>query len=418
MRLRGIPHARGRSFAAWSPQLHSSNRSFRSLCTRSSAPEKPTELASWWRFVGLCPVACSERRRDLVVRPHPSTDEMTRLVQAGRCVENKEMVKNSRDLQLHGRTWIPLGTAGSDAKPSPSSAESDSNPSPSKAEVGTQPLPRAVILLVHGYGDHSGFMHQPTVQRLVGMGCAVCAYDQQGHGRSQGLHGLVTDWRDLVDDGLMMAERLKTQFPTLPLIVMGESMGGAVALQMARRDATRQEADGSKRDPLLDSLILVAPMCAIMPELRPPQLVVTLLRCLSFYFPSLPITPIPSVLSRCFSDEAITRLAASDELRYSGKPRLATAREMMAMAEATEASLQSSDLTLPPFLCLHGGADTVTDPRVSEQLWQSAQRIRGKNQFELKIHEGALHGLLHEPEQNVFADIAKFLDQRVCRHLS
>jgi alpha-beta hydrolase superfamily lysophospholipase len=45
--------------------------------------------------------------------------------------------------------------------------------------------PRAVLLLVHGYAEHSG-RYGNLVEHFVPRGYAICALDHRGHGRSEG----------------------------------------------------------------------------------------------------------------------------------------------------------------------------------------------------------------------------------------
>jgi alpha-beta hydrolase superfamily lysophospholipase len=61
--------------------------------------------------------------------------------------------------------------------------------------------PRAehVLLLVHGFAEHSG-RYEHVGAWFAARGCAVHAYDQRGHGRSQGARGHVRRFADLLDD--------------------------------------------------------------------------------------------------------------------------------------------------------------------------------------------------------------------------
>ena len=45
--------------------------------------------------------------------------------------------------------------------------------------------PRAVVVLLHGYGEHSG-RYGHVADALTNVGAAVYAYDQRGYGRSEG----------------------------------------------------------------------------------------------------------------------------------------------------------------------------------------------------------------------------------------
>jgi len=65
-----------------------------------------------------------------------------------------------------------------------------------------------------------------------------------------------------------------------------------------------------------------------------------------------------------------------------------------------------------PFLSVHGGADKVTDPSVSELLYQSA----ASQDKTLKLYPGMWHALTSGESPNnirtVFQDIIAWLDHR------
>ncbi len=60
-------------------------------------------------------------------------------------------------------------------------------------------LPRGVVLIVHGLGEHAG-RYDALGQFLVQRGFAVRAYDHFGHGQSSGRHGTLSSDTRLLDD--------------------------------------------------------------------------------------------------------------------------------------------------------------------------------------------------------------------------
>jgi len=70
-----------------------------------------------------------------------------------------------------------------------------------------------------------------------------------------------------------------------------------------------------------------------------------------------------------------------------------------------------------PFLIVHGGADKVTDPSVSELLYQSA----ASQDKTLKLYPGMWHALTSGESPNnirtVFQDIIAWLDHRSTQEL-
>ncbi|KAL6011215.1 hypothetical protein ACLOJK_001660 [Asimina triloba] len=75
-------------------------------------------------------------------------------------------------------------------------------------------------------------------------------------------------------------------------------------------------------------------------------------------------------------------------------------------------SVASRRMVSLPFIVVHGGDDIVTDPSVSQQLYESASSADKT----LKLYPGMWHALTSaEPPQSidlVFSDIITWLDQR------
>lgn len=98
--------------------------------------------------------------------------------------------------------------------------------------------PRAVVLIVHGLGEHA-WRYDPLAQRLNEWGYAVRAYDQRGHGESGGDQGvlpdddaLLNDLEEVLDD----TRRHHAEPWAAPLILLGHSMGGLVAASFVWRE--------------------------------------------------------------------------------------------------------------------------------------------------------------------------------------
>ncbi len=83
--------------------------------------------------------------------------------------------------------------------------------------------PRAVVLIVHGLGEHA-IRYDHVARQLLDWGFAVRAYDQRGHGESGGVRGglssealLLEDLAEVVDDTRQRAQRLpRTGKPDAP----------------------------------------------------------------------------------------------------------------------------------------------------------------------------------------------------------
>jgi alpha-beta hydrolase superfamily lysophospholipase len=94
---------------------------------------------------------------------------------------------------------------------------------------------RGQILLVHGLGEHRG-RYGPVIQHLNDWGFAVRCYDHFGHGQSSGARGCLPSEDRLLDDLALMMDDTREHMAaqgnaSVPLILLGHSMGGLVAAQ-------------------------------------------------------------------------------------------------------------------------------------------------------------------------------------------
>ncbi len=109
---------------------------------------------------------------------------------------------------------------------------------------------KATILALHGFNDYLNAFDGPAAD-WTRDGIAVFAYDQRGFGRAPDRGLWPGTWR--LDEDMANASRLvAARYPGVPHYILGESMGGAVAITGATGSV------GAER-PVTDGLILAAP---------------------------------------------------------------------------------------------------------------------------------------------------------------
>lgn len=110
--------------------------------------------------------------------------------------------------------------------------------------------PRAVILALHGFNDYGKAFDAPA-RLWAKQGIATYAYDQRGFGGAPG-RGLWAGSEALATDAVTAAALLRARYPRTPLYLLGESMGGAVAILAATGATGIQPAP-------VDGVVLSAP---------------------------------------------------------------------------------------------------------------------------------------------------------------
>jgi len=88
--------------------------------------------------------------------------------------------------------------------------------------------PKAVILALHGFNDYSNAF-KDSGEEWARHGIATFAYDQRGFGAAP-WHGLWAGAARLAEDAAEATSVLRARYRGVPIYLLGESMGGAVAV--------------------------------------------------------------------------------------------------------------------------------------------------------------------------------------------
>eukprot|EP00252_Welwitschia_mirabilis_P028109 TRINITY_DN9992_c0_g1_i5.p1 TRINITY_DN9992_c0_g1~~TRINITY_DN9992_c0_g1_i5.p1 ORF type:complete len:231 (+),score=38.45 TRINITY_DN9992_c0_g1_i5:203-895(+) len=227
--------------------------------------------------------------------------------------------------------------------------------------------------------------------------------DYPGFGLSEGLHGYIPSFRNLVQDVIEEFSKVKRQpeFEGLPSFIFGQSMGGAVALKVQLKEPSK-----------CNGTIVVAPMCKIKKDVTPPWQILKALELVSWIFPKQKLFPTQDISELAFRDIAKRKLTAYNVIAYKDQMRLKTAMEILKTTAKIERELKDVS---GPLLILHGDADKVTDPNVSRELYVNAS----SDDKTLKLYEGGYHSILEgEPDERIFEvlnDIIAWLDAHCIR---
>jgi alpha-beta hydrolase superfamily lysophospholipase len=251
---------------------------------------------------------------------------------------------------------------------------------------------RGTVQIVHGLGEHIG-RYDALARRLNAAGWHVAGHDHRGHGLSDGPRGRIPHSYSLLADVGAVMDHVRGRGP---LVLLGHSMGGAVAARFVAEALARQPARWS-RD--VNGLVLSSPalaahlgpgrrlMLALLPRLAPNMGLSNGLR--------------PAWISR---DEAVVAAYRQDPHNHDRlTPRLARC-----IVEAGAQAMRAAPVWAVPTLLMWGAADRCVVPAGSAAFAAAAPAGR----VEAVPWPGLAHEIFNEPErEQVMARLLAWLQR-------
>lgn len=249
---------------------------------------------------------------------------------------------------------------------------------------------RAALVNIHGLGDHSG-LYPALVEHMAGRTMAVHSFDLRGNGRSPGLRGFVEEWRDYRDDLARFVDLVRQDEPALPLFLIGNSLGGLIALDYA------MQAPGGLRG----VVIVSAPLGA----LGVPAPLLALGRVLSRVWPRFSLETGMDLTGLARDPGVVEQILADPLFHRRGTARLST--EVTAAVARVQAGAPSFTL---PLLVLHGSDDRMVSPGGSRIFAARA----GSPDKRLIEYPGAYHALFADfGREQALADVGDWIGARL-----
>ena len=249
---------------------------------------------------------------------------------------------------------------------------------------------KAVLAVTHGFGEHSG-RYGNVVDWFAPKGYAVYGFDHRGHGRSPGPRGYINSFAEFRGDVKAFLEFIHEQEPNRPVVLLGHSMGGLVALEYVLHHP--------------EGLVGVIASGPLLAQAGISPLLVWLSKVLSSILPrfSLATGLDTTALSR---DAVVVEAYENDPLVHGlGTPRLAT--ELTKAFEWAQA--HAADMSIP-CLIVHGSTDRLVPPEGSRVFYENMTF----GDKERRVYEGYFHEVFNDVgKEQVLADVEAWVERRL-----
>lgn len=236
--------------------------------------------------------------------------------------------------------------------------------------------PKASVIFVHGLGEHS-LKYDSFAQRFYENGVSAFAYDQRGHGRSQGRRGHVDRFDCLIEDLSHFVDIVRVQTQREEVFLVGQSLGGLISLIFAIE---------YKRE--IKGVVVSSPALRLS---NPPGRFETWAAKLIVSF-----VPALSVFNRVpFEYISHDEKAVMDAKRDRLSHRRISIRLYLEMIKMMRYAFDNASKINIPTLLLHGTGDKVTDSNATREFYEKLS-LTDK---EIKLYPDLYHELFREVEK-------------------
>ena len=253
--------------------------------------------------------------------------------------------------------------------------------------------PKAVVVLVHGLGEHTGrYIH--VGKALTDAGYVLVGFDLRGHGKSGGARGHFPSLDVVTQDIRQFFQFVSQRYPNLPQFFYGHSLGGLLSPAYAVQNKAA----------LKGVLVTGSALRSALQEQKAKIAMANILGTL------MPAMTIPSGLdaTTISRDKAVVDKYVHDPLVHD-KTSLGLGKSALTAIDICFA--RARDFAYP-LLIMHGKADKLTYASGSADFARLAGE-KNKN-VTLKIWDGLYHEIHNEPEQaEVFKVMIEWLDKHL-----
>jgi alpha-beta hydrolase superfamily lysophospholipase len=249
--------------------------------------------------------------------------------------------------------------------------------------------PRAVVLLLHGAFDYSGAFDE-IGPKFAARGFTAFAYDQRGFGATRSRRHWCGRKR-MVKDAIDAVSFIRGRYGSLPVFIVGESMGAAIAVNTA---AAAPDLD-------ISGIVLAAPG-AIAGGLR-RMFASLLVRLVEYFAPDSELT-IERLSARELNASSAIRLLCDPMVLRGVRPAMA-----FGLLELAAAAVEAARKVTVPVLTMVGSKEDFLRTKCIAQLHKSLTGEKTWREF-----EGGPHLLLHwQKSDKVLTEVLGWIEARL-----
>ena len=249
---------------------------------------------------------------------------------------------------------------------------------------------RAVVVLVHGMGEHATRYTTSVIPKLLENNISVVAFDHFGHGKTSGKRGHNPGFNAVLESITKAIEKAKALYPNNPVFLYGHSMGGNAVINYVLREHNT-----------LTGVIATSPFLRL--AFQPPAWKLFMGRILQKIAPSITM---PSELDA----NGISRVEAEVK-KYIDDPLIhdkISPNFSLTFIESGEWAIENASQLKTPMYILHGTGDQIIDYKGTQEFANTTDKAT------LKLYKEGYHELHNDLcKEEMLQDVVNWLNSQL-----
>lgn len=248
---------------------------------------------------------------------------------------------------------------------------------------------KAVVVLVHGMGEHSS-RYEHVAKKMAENDLSVVVFDHFGHGKTEGKRGHNPSFEAVLDSISKAIEKAKEVFPNKPLFLYGHSMGGNAVINYTLR-----------KEHHLKGVIATSPFLKL--AFKPPAIKLFAGKLLQNLLPSLTMGNELDVNAISRDKDEVKKYMNDDLIHAKISPNYS-----IKFIETGQWAIDNAHELKTPTKLFHGTDDKITDYKGSQEFTDNSDKA------DLKLYDGGYHELHNDLcKDEMLQDVVNWLNSQL-----